>query len=103
MAFKVIISARAIRDLEGIVRYIATDNPKMAETFGLELIAAAEAIAFQPFAGRIVPEIRDPMIREKIFRSYRIVYRAEEEHRRVIISRFWHSARGSPNLSEATE
>ncbi|MSR64602.1 MAG: hypothetical protein EXS18_02345 [Verrucomicrobiae bacterium] len=43
--------------------------------------------------------MRDPLIRERIFRSYRIVYRIEEQHSRIIVSRFWHAARGTPDLT----
>jgi plasmid stabilization system protein ParE len=98
MGFKVILSARSIRDLESIVLYIASDNPQEAKRVGLQLIEEAEAIGPHPWAGRVVPEFRNPLIRERIFRSYRIVYRVEEDHRRIIVSRFWHAARGIPEL-----
>ena len=88
MAYQVIISARAIRDLQQIVLYIAPDNPQ-----------AAESIGPHPMAGRMVPEIGDPMVRERICKSYRIVYRVEEQNRRVIVSRFWHAARGMPEIA----
>ncbi|MSR64603.1 MAG: type II toxin-antitoxin system RelE/ParE family toxin [Verrucomicrobiae bacterium] len=56
MALKVVISARAIRDLEQIVSYIAPDNPQDAERFALALIQVAEEIGDHPLGGRIVPE-----------------------------------------------
>ena len=96
MDCKVIISPRALRDLEEIVRYIATDNPSAARKFGSRLIEEAEAIGAMPQAGRVVPEFKVPNIRERIFRSFRIVYRVDEDQRRVVISRFWHGARGTP-------
>ena len=98
MDCQVIISARALRDLEEIVRFIASDNPRVAVRFGLQLLSEAESIGVMPQAGRIVPEFKMPNIRERIFRSIRIVYRVEADQCRVIISRFWHGARGTPEL-----
>ena len=98
--WQVILSAKALRDLEEIVAFIAADNPPAAERFGHRLIAEAEAIGPHPQAGRMVPEFGDPSIRERIFRSYRIVYRLEQERRMIVVSRFWHAARDRPDLSE---
>jgi toxin ParE1/3/4 len=95
---KVIISARALRDLEEIVRYIATDNPTAAARFGAMLLSEAETIGHMPEAGRVVPEFKTPDIRERIFRSIRIVYRVDAAQQRVVIARFWHGARGKPQL-----
>ena len=39
------------------------------------LIAAVDRLALFPQSGRIVPEVADPLIREMIQGSYRIVYR----------------------------
>jgi len=86
--------------LEEIVTYIAADNPSAAERFGSRLIAEAEAIVIHPLAGRTVPEFGDPTIRERIFRSYRIVYQVDRKQSVIIVSRFWHAARDTPSLSE---
>jgi plasmid stabilization system protein ParE len=94
--FQVILSRRSLRDLEEIVRYIAADNPQAAERFGQRLIADAEAIGPHPFAGSVVREFGDPLVRERIHRSYRIVYRVDEQRQIVVVSRFWHAARGTP-------
>jgi toxin ParE1/3/4 len=98
MDCKVIISARALRDLEEIVRYISADNPQAAVRFGTRLLEEAESIGVMPQAGRVVPEFKMPNIRERIFRSFRIVYRVDEEQHRVVVSRFWHGARGTPEM-----
>ncbi len=95
---KVVLSPRALRDLEEIVRYIATDNPPAAARFGAMLLAEAEAIGLKPDAGRMVPEFKTPEIRERIFRSIRIVYRVDAAQHRVVIARFWHGARGTPKI-----
>jgi len=98
MDCKVIISPRAIQDLQEIVRYISFDNPKAAERFGYALIDAALSLATFPERGRFVPEFDDGMTREIIYSPYRIVYRIKQEQRAVWVSRFWHAARGTPEI-----
>ena len=77
MAGKVILSPRAIQDLEEIVRYISFDNPKAAERLGYALIDVALSLAAFPERGRFVPEFDDGITREIIHAPYRIVYRAD--------------------------
>ena len=98
MDFKVILSPRAVQDLREIVRYISFDNPVRAESFGRELTARTRALAAFPELGRVVPEFDEPAIREIIHKSYRIVYRVQQEKQMIEISRFWHGARGTPNV-----
>ena len=64
MDCKVILSPRAIQDLEEIVRYISFDNPKVAEQFGYALIDAALSLSNLPERGRFVPEFGDGRTRE---------------------------------------
>ena len=51
-----------------------------------------------PSSGRIVPEFRDPRIREVIRRPCRIVYRIKANGGLIEIARVWHAARGIPEL-----
>ena len=95
MDYKVILSPKAIRDLQAIVRYIAPDSPQNARRFGLTLIEKTKILRAFPEIGRVVPEFDDPNIREIIFRSYRIVYRVNHEQKAVEVSRFWHAAKGT--------
>jgi plasmid stabilization system protein ParE len=98
MAGQVILSPRAIQDLEEIVRYISFDNPQAAERLGYALIDAALSLAQFPERGRLVPEFDDGITRELIYPPYRIVYRAEVAKGVVFVSRFWHAARRTPPL-----
>ena len=98
MDFKVILSPRAVQDLREIVRYISFDNPVRAKSFGHELTARTRALAAFPELGRVVPEIDEQTIREIIHKSYRIVYRVRAKKRMIEVSRFWHGARGTPNV-----
>jgi plasmid stabilization system protein ParE len=84
--------------LREIAEFIAGDNPPAAERFGQRLIDEAEATALHPLAGRMVPEFGIAAIRERIHRSYRIVYEIREREGLIVVSRFWHAARGRPEM-----
>lgn len=99
MAYNLIWSPVSRDDLRDIVRFIARDNPERAESFGYQLMTETDKVQDHPEIGRIVPEYRDPKIREIIFRPYRIVYRVDHTRELVEIARVWHAARGTPLVS----
>jgi plasmid stabilization system protein ParE len=43
----------------------------------MDVLAAVERLADFPNSGRVVPELKDPAIREILLGSYRIVYRVK--------------------------
>jgi toxin ParE1/3/4 len=98
MACKLIWSPAARDDLQEIVRFIVRDNPQRAEAFGYELMTRTDILHDHPEAGRIVPEYRNPRIRETTNRPYRIVYRLDIDRRLIQIARVWHAARGRPSV-----
>jgi toxin ParE1/3/4 len=98
MAYKLIWSPAARDDLHDIVVFIARDNPNRAMSFGYELISETDRLEEFPELGRIVPEYKNDIIREVIFRPYRIVYRVNHKHKFCEIARVWHSARGIPQM-----
>ena len=98
MGLKVILSPRAIQDLQEIVRYIALDDPTRAERFGFALLDRTQLLSSFPQIGRVVPETRDDTFREVIYKSYRIIYRVNDRNQVIEVSRFWHAARGTPFL-----
>lgn len=101
MDYEVVLSPSARADLRDIVRYISFDAPDRALEFGLFLVSRTRLLAYSPQLGRIVPEFEDPFIREIIVRSYRVVYRVDDSHRLVEVIRFWHAARGIPEIHSA--
>lgn len=101
MGWQVIIAPSARSDLADIVRYIAQHNSDAAARLGYELISRAENLAQFPEIGRMVPEFRQPDLREIICRSYRIIYRLKRDDKRIQIVRFWHGARGFPHVPSA--
>ena len=98
MAYILIWSPAARDDLHDIVVFIARDNPSRAMSFGYELISETDRLQEFPELGRIVPEYRNDLIREIIFRPYRIVYRINHDAKLCEIGRVWHSARGTPQM-----
>jgi plasmid stabilization system protein ParE len=100
MGWKVIIAPSARADLESIVRFITRHNPDAAARVGYELIVRAEGLVNFPEMGRIVPEFNRPDIREVVCRSYRVIYRLRQDRSQVEIVRFWHGARGFPQIPE---
>ncbi len=66
MAIRVTFTPRARADLRGIMAYIARDSDERARTFGKTLAQKALSIGEFPEMGQIVPEFRDPSIRQII-------------------------------------
>ena len=98
MGVPVVITPTAIGDLEEIVRFIAFDSPERARQFGYALINQALSLAPFPEMGRVTLEIGDPAVREIVHGSYRIIYELRREPSAIYVLRFWHAARGTPEL-----
>jgi plasmid stabilization system protein ParE len=98
MDFKVFFSVEALSDLEQIVVYIARHDADAAARLGNQLVDAAVSLNTLPERGRMVPEFQRAELREIVFRSYRIIYRVSTAERHVEIVRFWHAARGFPQI-----
>ena len=98
MGFKVILTRQSQADLHEIVSFIARHNRQRARSFVHELIDRALTLAELPERGRVVPEISDPGVREIVHRSYRIIYEIFPEQKAVYVLRFWHGARGEPEI-----
>ncbi|MBD2491081.1 type II toxin-antitoxin system RelE/ParE family toxin [Aulosira sp. FACHB-615] len=98
MDYQVVLSPKAIGDLEAIVRYIALSNPEAARKLGQQLLEKTKELSQFPLRGQKVPEFNDSHIRQLILKPYRIIYRVEEDKQRISIARFWHSAQESLEL-----
>ncbi len=98
MGCKVILTPQSLGDLREIVSFIAQHNPDRAKSFGHELIDHALTLAELSERGRMVPEISEPGVREIVHRPYRIIYEIFREQNAVYVLRFWHSARGEPEI-----
>ena len=82
----------ALADLESIRDWYAEqDVPEVGERLIGEIVASIEALADHPDMGRIVPEFNQPFLRELIWPPFRVVYRRDPKHVRVV--RVWRSER----------
>jgi toxin ParE1/3/4 len=89
------ISDEAKRDLAGIGRYIAQDNPIRAVSFVDELTAKFRAVAERPMSFPVRADL-PPELRAALHRPYLILFRVAEDS--VDIARVLHGARDIPNL-----
>ncbi|HEY2495272.1 MAG TPA: type II toxin-antitoxin system RelE/ParE family toxin [Paenibacillus sp.] len=88
---ELIWSPRSLRDLEIIYEYIKQDSIEVASLFVNELILEIKGITDFPYKGRSVPELKNDQIREKIYKSYRIVYRITNTNIEIVT--FLHQSR----------
>ncbi len=83
---KVIWSESALRDVEHIRDYIALDNPAYANVFVERLLKTTRHLPQFPESGRLMPEAKNPHIREVLYQGYRIVYRLSPELIEVVMA-----------------
>ena len=100
MGWPVILTPQSQDDLREIVSYIARDSPDRARRFGNTLIDKALFIGTFPEMGQIVLEVGDPSVREIVHGSYRIIYELVRDPNAAFVLRFWHGARGTPDINE---
>ncbi|MBX3707001.1 MAG: type II toxin-antitoxin system RelE/ParE family toxin [Pseudomonadales bacterium] len=82
----------ALADLESIRAWYGEQNvPEVGERLIGEIVASIEALADHPDMGRIVPEFDQPFLRELIRPPFRVVYRRDPKHVRIV--RVWRSER----------
>ena len=93
MDYEIILSLKALQDLESIISYIAQDNPDAANKFGKKLVEYTRVLHVSPTVGKEVPEFQSPDIRQLILKPYRVIYKIDETNKQIHISRYWHSSR----------
>ena len=98
MDWPVILTPQSQDDLREIVFFISRHNRERARNFGNTLIDKALSLGSQPEKGRVVPEQNDPVVREIVHGAYRIIYEVTHHPDAVFVLRFWHGARGTPEI-----
>ncbi len=96
MAREVVWAEPAWDDLAAAAEYIARDPENYAAAFVQEVKEAAESLSEFAERGQIVPEFRDPTIRELLVRPYRLVYAVSSSQ--VTIIAVIHGARRAGRL-----
>ena len=83
MAFQVVATEDAERDLEDIVTYVAThDSPRSAEHVLSRILDIADSLAAEPTRGSPPKELRalgDKEYRQVFFKPYRLIYRVSDK------------------------
>ena len=99
MDFKLIWSESSIKDLSGIVRFVALrEGPDIARQIGFGIYDRAQILTRHPEAGSILAEKNDPRWRKLVFRSWKIAYRIDREAKAVYVVRVWHAAQNEVDL-----
>ena len=75
MAHRVVWAPAALRDVDDIASYIARDSTRYAASVVGSLRDLARTLRQFPLSGRMVPELGDETVREKLVYGYRMVYR----------------------------
>ena len=78
------------------MRNIAKDNPAAAVRVGNALIDRVSILENFPLIGSVYP--KRARVRRLVSRPYIIFYRPRLEENCVDILRYWHGARGEPEL-----
>ena len=89
------------QELVELKAFISRDSEFYAENFILSLRASLQKLERFPAAGRKVPGIKDPLVREIVYRDYRIIYRLETE--RIIVLFLFHGKRDPQELIQFLE
>ena len=71
----VVVTETAREDLASMVEYVSVDSPRAARKIIRTIQDRLKMFRSFPRLGRIIPEIRDPALREIVVDSYRILYR----------------------------
>ena len=98
MDIKVKWSIEAVEDLESIAEYINRDSKHYAQATVSKIIDFSRSVGKFPKMGRIVPEINNTKIRERLVYSYRLVYKIERFH--ILIVAIIHDKRLFSSVSE---
>lgn len=96
MRAKVVVTSDAWRDLAGMIEHIAKDNPAAAERFSDKLLDTAQALGVAPLSGCRLKGF--PGVRTTVHGKYLVIYKVEPERGRLLVLRFWHSARDLKRL-----
>lgn len=71
---KIIWNDEAILDLDEIAEYIASDSSTYAMIQTERFFDRVEILKKNAFAGPLVPELNEPLVRQLVEGNYRIVY-----------------------------
>ena len=91
MGATVVITSQAWQDLSGIIDYIAKDNAPAAEQLSERLLESALSLGQAPLVGCRIKGF--PNVRMMVSGRYLIIYKVDPAQKKLLVLRFWHSAR----------
>lgn len=86
MDAEIIWSPEARDDLLDIAEYISRDSAAYASALVSEILRTARIIGRYPEMGRIVPEMDNALIRERIVYSYRVIYKLVDDNKLLVVA-----------------
>jgi len=96
MGATVVVTSQAWHDLSEIIDYIAKDDPSAAEQFSKRLLDSALSLGRAPLMGCRIKGF--PNVRMTVHGRYLIIYKVAPRQDKLLILRFWHSARDFGSL-----
>jgi len=84
MAAAVVWSQEALDDLDAIADYISRDSLYHAQRVVEAALELGDSLVDQPLAGRVVPELNNPNVRERFLYSYRLIYEISDERMDIL-------------------
>jgi addiction module RelE/StbE family toxin len=90
----------SLQDLKDIKAYIARDSDFYATRFIEKLIDGVDSLSTFPEMGREVPEAQSELIRELIYRPYRIIYQIKKNYIDIITVVNSHRDLNNPSLQK---
>jgi len=101
MAYSVVWSPEALKDVDDIASYIARDSVFYAAAVVQKILDTSRELKDFPQIGRIVPELSDEAIRERFVYSYRLIYQIHDEE--ILIVAIVHGKRLLDSLGDRFE
>ena len=101
MAYSVVWSPEALKDVDDIASYIARDSVFYAAAVVQKILDTSRELKDFPQIGRIVPELSDEAIRERFVYSYRLIYQIHDEE--ILIVAIVHGKRLLGSLGDRFE
>lgn len=83
----------ALEDLKAVRTWIGRDSKPLADSIVERILDAIEQAIPFPRIGREVAEVENPNVRELLYRTFRIVYKAEAD--RILVLSVIHGGRAN--------
>ncbi len=93
-------AAPAATDLREVFEFIARDSPRYAQLTVERITEAAARLAQFPQLGEVLPEFPERLYRQVVVGAYRLIYREDSAHDRVVVVAVIHAARMLPPTLE---